>query len=366
MGLLGIYITVYQSVIGTIAKEYAINSTMMGMMVSLHFIGSVIAPIIFGEISDRIGKKAVTLIAFSIMIFGLLSVYFSKSLVIISVGIFFIGCGFAVIEGTLSGVLSESNLQNANRAINLSQMFFSIGAVAGPLISMMSVSLFGSWKASFLFMIIIFGLITAYLYRLEFGIKKVTTENEKGLITIRLFKEKTFVYFCISIFIYVGIEEGVAFWLNTYFKSTFNLNQLGTYALSGYWASMIIGRYLASRFHSKHRLFLNGGLLISLSSFVIALLFKNSVLDFICFLIIGFGFSAVWPIIMSMTANFFPKYVGTAFGVMMTSAAVGGIIVPFFIGLIINFMDIRVAFWVIPLLIIGILLTQIKISKIKV
>lgn len=362
MGLLGIYITIYQSVISAIATEYAINSTKMGMVISLHFIGSVAAPAIFGEISERIGKRATALIALSIMILGLLSVYFFKSLVVISMGIFLIGCGFAVIEGTLTGVLSELNLENTNRVINLSQMFFSIGAVAGPLISILSISLFGSWKASFLLMIILFGLITAYLSRLEFNIKKVTTEIGKGLIVIRLFKEKIFIYLCISIFIYVGIEEGVAFWLNTYFKSTFNSSQLGPYALSGYWASMIIGRYLASRFHNKHSLFLKGGLLISLSFFVVAFLFKNDMLDFICFLIIGFGFSAVWPIIMSMTASFFPKYVGTAFGVMMTSAAVGGIFVPLFIGLVINFMEIRLAFWAIPILIIGILYIMKKIS----
>ena len=366
MGLLGIYITIYQSVISTIAKEYAINSTMIGMIVALHFIGSVIAPTIFGEISVRIGKKTIALIALSMMILGLLSVYISKSLVAISVGIFLIGCGFAVIEGTLSGVLSELNHDNTNRVMNLSQMFFSIGAVTGPLISIMSISLFGSWKVSFLFMIILFGLTAAYLSKLEFGIKKVTTEIEKGFIIIKLFKEKVFIYLCVSIFIYVGIEEGVAFWLNTYFKNTFNLSQLGSYTLSGYWASMIIGRYLASRFQNKHSLFLKGGLLISLSFFVVALLFKNSIVDFICFLIIGLGFSAVWPIIMSMTARYFPKYVGAAFGVMMTSGAVGGIFVPFFIGLIINFMEIRLAFWVIPILIISILIMQIKISRIRV
>lgn len=122
MGLLGIYISVYQSIISIISKNYSINNTVAGVIISLHFIGSLIAPIIFGEISDRIGKKSVVIISFNVLIAGLLMVYLFNNLALIATGIFIIGCGFAVIEGTLSGVLSDVNLDETNKVINISQI----------------------------------------------------------------------------------------------------------------------------------------------------------------------------------------------------------------------------------------------------
>lgn len=360
MLLLGIYISVYQSVIGTISKEYAISSTVVGIIISLHFIGSIAAPVIFGEISDRVGKKPVILITFSLLIVGLLGVYLFKSLIAVSIGIFLIGSGFAVIEGSLSGVLAEVNPEKTGKAMNFSQMFFSIGAVSGPLISMFATNRFGSWRSTFLLMIIAFAGVTVYMSQLQLGERKSKPEAGAGLISWRLFKEKIFILLCISIFAYVGIEEGVAFWLGSYFENTSGSAALGAYTLSGYWGSMVIGRYLASRFHSRYKLFLQGGLLASLIFIVLGLLFRGSMASVMFFILTGFGFSAVWPVIMSLTADRYPEYSGTALGIMMTSGAGGGTVIPLLMGTVSGFAGIETAFWTVPVIIILMLAILMK------
>lgn len=367
MGLLGVYISVYQSIISTITKNYSISNTVAGIIISLHFIGSFVAPIIFGEIGDRIGKKSIIIISLNLLIIGLLMVYLFDNILLLAIGIFIIGCGFAVNEGILSGLLSDVNIGKTNKVINISQMFLSIGAVTGPLITLLLIKLTGSWKFVFPLMIVLFGVILLYFTRLRFdGIRKTVQDHKNtGLISIKLFKEKIFIYLCISIFIYVGIEEGIAFWLVTYFDNSFNAIQLGTYALSAYWASMIVGRYLASRFNNKQRFLLNGGLISSLVFICIALLWQNGIVSLICFAGVGLGFSAVWPIIISITAENYPKYTGTAMGIMMTAGAGGGIAVPFLIGTLTNFGKIYIVFWVVPILIVFILVTQIFIEKSK-
>ena len=367
MGLLGVYISVYQSIISTITKNYSISNTVAGIIISLHFIGSFVAPIIFGEIGDRIGKKSIIIISLNLLIIGLLMVYLFDNILLLAIGIFIIGCGFAVNEGILSGLLSDVNIGKTNKVINISQMFLSIGAVTGPLITLLLIKLTGSWKFVFPLMIVLFGVILLYFTRLRFdGIRKTVQDHKNtGLISIKLFKEKIFIYLCISIFIYVGIEEGIAFWLVTYFDNSFNAIQLGTYALSAYWASMIVGRYLASRFNNKQRFLLNGGLIASLVFICIALLWQNGIVSLICFAGVGLGFSAVWPIIISITAENYPKYTGTAMGIMMTAGAGGGIAVPFLIGTLTNFGKIYIVFWVVPILIVFILVTQIFIEKSK-
>jgi len=299
------------------------------------------------------------LISFGIFITGLLSVYLFNNLLLVAAGIFLIGCGFAVVEGTLSGLLSDVNPDETSKVMNISQMILSIGAVAGPFAALLLTDISGSWKVIFLLMIILFGLVLVYFTKLKFGgsISKVNDNN--GLISLKLFKDSIFIFLCISIFIYVGIEEGVAFWLGTYFKDMYNAGNLGAYTLSGFWASMIIGRYLASRFYNKKDLFLKGGLIISLLFMIAALLLKSSaVANIICFAGVGLGFSAVWPIIISITADNYPKYTGTAMGIMMTFGAGGGIAIPFLVGLIANLSGIGTAFRVFPVLIFIILMVQ--------
>lgn len=363
MLLLGVYISVYQSIINSLSKTYSINNASVGIIIALHFIGSLITPIVFGEISDRIGKKPVAIISFSVLLSGLLAVFLFNNLFLIAAGIFLAGCGFAVIEGTLSGVLSDVNKVKTSKVISISQMFFSIGAVVGPLAALLLINTSGSWKAVFLLMIAMFGLILVFFIRLPLNESVQIIRNKTDLISLKFFKEKIFILLFISMFIYVGIEEGVAFWVNTYFIDIFNASQLGAYALSGYWTSMIIGRYLAGRFYTKRNLFLKGGLLISLLFMIIALLFRNSMVSLVCFIGVGLGFSAVWPVIMSQTADNYPKYTGTAMGIMMTAGAGGGIAIPFLIGLIANFTMIGIAFWVIPVMIILIFITQMQVCK---
>lgn len=361
IGLLGVYISIYQSIISTITANYSISNSVAGLIISMHFTGSLVAPVIFGEISDRVGKKAVVLAAFIIFITGLIFVYLFNSIVMVAIGIFLIGSGFGVIEGTLSGILSDVNTDETGRVISISQMFFSIGAVAGPMIALYLTGLYSSWKVLFLLLIIMYCTILVYLIRLKLNGSNNAVRCDHGLISVKLIKERIFILLCISIFIYVGIEEGVAFWLNTYFGSTYNAGQLGAYALSGYWGGMIAGRYIASRFAEYNKQLIAGGLLFSFFCLITALLVNSSIVNFICFIGVGLGFSAVWPVIISTAARYYPEYTGTTLGIMMTCSAAGGIAVPFLIGFIADFSKIGTAFRVIPVMTILILAAQVYI-----
>lgn len=369
MCLLGVYLAVYQSIIGTISKEYSTGSAAMGLIISLHFIGSIIAPVIFGEISDRKGKKPVTIMAFVLVVAGLLSVFIFKNLIIISAGIFIIGCGFAIIEGNLAAVVAEVNTDNSGQAMNFTQMFFSLGAVFGPLISMFLIKSTGSWKSIFLVLIVAFTFVAAYISGPLPGKSSGQAETINGLITLKLLKNKMFILLCISLFAYVGIEEGMAFWFGAYFNNYpgHASGTLGAYTLSGYWGIMILGRYLASRMHNSYNLFLKGGLVLAFCSIIIALLFKGSAVSAVFFVLSGLGFSAVWPIIVTITAISYPEYNSTAMGIMMTSGAGGGAVVPLLTGVVTGYAGVELAFCIFPVIILLILLalTGIRIPTSK-
>ena len=45
MGLLGVYLSVYQSVIGDISADFRLSAGLTGLMISFHFLGSFLLPI---------------------------------------------------------------------------------------------------------------------------------------------------------------------------------------------------------------------------------------------------------------------------------------------------------------------------------
>lgn len=394
---LGMYLAVYQVAIDFISNELTISSTVSGILISFHFAGILIASAILGEISDRIGKKPVIIICFMIIIAGLLLVYLFNTIELIAAGILLIGCGFGAIEGVMSGLLADLNSSRTNQVINISQMYFSIGAVVGPVSAVWMTEFLGSWKQNYIVLAVIFFIlliIVAKQKHAEMNGKEPMAENmppgvppvkemplpeetipveempeqeglpgPKGSIAVFLLKEKKLILLCAAIFIYVGIEEATAFWTNTYFLDVFNVEKLGAYALSGYWGSMVAGRYIGSRFEEKSNMFCRVGLLISLISVILALIVKNPVFNLACFILIGLGFSVVWPVLMATAAKSYHKYTGTAMGIMIMFSAVGGIVVPFFMGAMGEFLDTGTAFLIVPVLAFVILLLQRKIEK---
>jgi len=320
----------------------------MGTIVALHFVGSIITPVISGEIGDRIGKKLVVIIAFAVFCTGLALIYFFSNIFLLAAGIFIIGCGFSTIEGMLSGVLTDNNREHRSKVIDISQVFFCVGAIAGPLLAILFSELFVEWKSIFLFLLGMFLLVMVLFISTKVEGAIEPGEKSSGLITVKLFKSKLFIIFCISIFLYVGVEEGVAFWTTTYFETLYDAKQLGSYALSAYWGAMVVGRYLASRFERKRSQFTFWGLVISVVFSIAALIIKNPIVNFACFAAVGFGFAVIWPFIVAKVAEKYPEYTGTAIGIMMTSSAGGGLFLPFIMGAVTGVSSISAAFGVIP------------------
>lgn len=330
---------------------------------ALHFLGSFITPVISGEIADRTTKKIVTLAALSIIVLGLTLIFFFNNIILFMTGVFLIGSGFSVVEGMLSAILSDNNRAHTGKVINLSQVFFCVGAIAGPLLAVLFTYLFDGWKPIFGFLMIIFFCATFLLSNVEIQNRYKINIKSSTPITFNLMKSKLFIILCVSIFLYVGIEEGLAFWTTTYFEEILDKKVLGSFALSGYWAAMAAGRYISSRFEKKLSYFIFIGLILSLILSLFVLIVRSPIANFICFIGIGLGFSVIWPAIMTMTARKYHKYTGTSLGIMMSFSAAGGISVPLLIGLLADAVTMKLSFVTIPIIIVLILVLQLAIYR---
>jgi fucose permease len=357
---LGIYLAMLQRILDEIALEFSVNKVLMGTLVMAHFLGFFLGPLIAGELSDRYGRKRVIIFAFLSFCVGLILILLSEAFEFVFIGLFFAGIGFGILEGTISALITDMKQNDVNKTMNISQMFLAIGTVVGPFLAMLVVSLSGRWKPLFMISFLISLLFMFIFIKTDYPDYKVT-ETLQGTITKKLLKNKHFLILCISMIMYVGVEEGLAFWITTYIKQHSIPDYYPTVALSLFWASMIPGRYLASRFKMRLNALIAMGSGMSGVFLIAGLLSNNYLLTILFFFLIGFGLSGIFPIIMAIVKMKFQKYAGTAFGLIMSCCAIGGVTVPLIMGYIGEFFSLKIAlsFCLIPLLIIIIIHTFI-------
>jgi len=347
MLLLGLNLGVYQSVLVDINDFFDLGGAYSGLLVAIFFLGALFVPVLAGELSDRIGKKFVLIISCIIFIAGIVIVTQATNIITCGIGVFFIGSGACTIEALLSAVITDENPGSSEKVMNFSQLFFCIGAVAGPMLSLAARTLGASWQIIMLIVAAIFIPALISLFFLD-ETRKLNAQKDKHekAFSKTLVKDARFLLFFFSMFLYVGAESGIAFSIIGYF-SDINHNILtGEMALSLFWFGMIIGRLCAGLLHKIS----NTLMIVCLSgsaAFSFLLQFSHqAIFSTALFLLLGLSFSAVWPLLMAFCTQTFSRFSGTAGGLMVTGGALGGMSLPMLMGVIAEMSEIRVSFLV--------------------
>ena len=328
MLVLGLSLSIYQSVIGDITEIFDSEGMFSGVLLVLYFMGALILPAASGAISDWIGKKNLMLIGGMCMVCGVVMVALSRHVALVGAGMFLTGGGSSTVEGLLSAKISDDYPHIAEKLMNYSQMFFCIGAVSGPLLVIAVRALGGGWQINMFVVAAFLMLATAFLAKIQKD-GKDTHHKEKHEIkhSTALFKDIRFLMFFLAMLLYVGAEGGMAFFIVRYFQSI-DVAVLGEISLSMFWGAMILGRFLSGRLHE----YSDQILIFSVASAVVFSLVLQWVdlpmVSALIFFLLGLCMAAVWPLIMAHCTRMFSNVSGTAGGLMMTAGALGGIIMP--------------------------------------
>jgi fucose permease len=159
----------------------------------------------------------------------------------------------------------------------------------------------------------------------------------------KLFRNRTVLLYFVSMFAYVGTEQGTAVWISKFLSTYhgYDPQTAGAAAVSWFWglltAGCLLGMLLLRLFDSRKVLIVSAA--VAMAVLAVALLGPGPV-ALIAFPMVGFAISVMWPIIVSLGLNSVAEHHGAVSGILCT-AICGGAVVPLVIGRLGDYAGLR-------------------------
>jgi len=339
----------FQFALRNISTEFAASTTGSGLLVAAQYVSVILMPLLFGRLADRAGKRTVVLSFSVLFLLGCLLSAISRGVFAFAAGVFFIGAGYSVCESAGSAALADASPEHGTRWVNLSQGALSLGAVVSPLFSQATTDALGwSWRA--MFFVCLGGSLLSLLFLLSSRFPAVSEAAKQTTAPARAyFRDRPFLLFFSAILLYVGLENGFGYFTESFFSLELGAASLGAFAISAYWASMALSRFVFGILPIKPERTLVACLGVSGALFLALALMKAAIPALVFCACIGFSFGPVWSSLMNLSAGRFSGSSGGAMGLMSAGCGLGGAVFPALMGLVSDQLDLRAAFLLLAL-----------------
>lgn len=342
IGWLGVYASLLSTVSNRFALQFAMPETDAGLFISAHAIGMLISVLLSGSLADSMGKRRIVLISTAVMVLGLFITFFFTSLFMVFLGLFLTGMGFSPSEAIGSALLTDENPGNATGWMNLSQVFFGLGAVLSPLAVMWYLSTgrhFGG------LLLVVAGLValTGFMILLAGGEMGARSPEKTRLNMFSVLKVRTVLICCLMVFIYLGCESVALAYMKQLFLLHGEGSNLADLSVSLFWFAMILLRLVGTWMDGREMISLRWITLLMPLGAGISLLAKSPVLRLVGTALYGAGCGAVWPMLFVLASRALPLRSGAVFGVMMLFTTAGNSLFPLLIGSWVGQAEVTVA-----------------------
>jgi fucose permease len=329
--------------LGPALPELAANSgsslATIGGVITALFLGALISLSVAGPLNDRLGQRPVLIVGVVLLALGTLGIAASHSLPLTFLCAVVAGLGHGAIDISTNVLIAEVFVGRSAAALNLLNVFFGLGAVAGPAIAGLTLRLWNTalpalWIGAAL------TLLQAPLIPLLADAPRAPHAEAGKSRAAALFRMPLLWALGVLVLIYVGVENGIASWTTTYLASTTRLDHAtAALATSGFWLALTGGRVIAALIGI--RLTPNRLLLIALSgAFAGGVLLVASVgnapLTIAAVLCMGLCFGPVFPTTLAITTATFRQAPGTAASAVVAMGSVGGMLLPWLQGVLLE------------------------------
>jgi len=353
----------------SVSSSFDLSETMAGFLPFSFFIAYGVMSIPAGFMVEKFGEKKLMIFAFvlafaaSILFAGL------PSFGLFLFSLFTIGTGMAILQVVINPLLRVAGGEEHYAFTSvMAQLVFGAASFVSPqvyswlvtgldkapemqsgIISYLSgivpadmswVSIYWIFALASLAMIIVIFAVSFPKVELQDDEKAGSKESY-----VELFKNKLVILYFFGIFAYVGVEQGISYWMSKFLQiyHGFDYETVGANAVGNFWGLMtiggILGLILLKIMDSK--LVLKLFTSIAIISLAVALFTSNATASLWGFQISGFFLSVMYPIILSLGLNSVSKHHGSFAGILMTGI-MGGAVVQLLIGFVSDFTSLKV------------------------
>lgn len=333
----------YQASLWSIGQNYDLTTTSMGLFASVELFADMLAPIILGSWADRTGKARSMIILLAVQLASTVLVWVSQSQELFLAGIFLLGLTTSGLQFISIATVADAYPISGKRKIGYITSMYALGAVISPLVVSFYLGCGLDWRT--LFVLLAAGSLVALIALRASGADvREQAVNDHGVQSTNAhrFVLWAILLLCVVMCVYVGFENGFAFFVDTMFTDVFNVSS-GKFALSVYWAMMIPARILVGHF-AKHVDNILIGSIIAIPC--ITVLFALSGNDTIALLLIvplGLASGAIYPCVLNIAIPLAGEKTATATGMITTATGIGGFALTALTGFMADQWGMRVA-----------------------
>jgi len=330
----GIMALMIGSIMTFITQDYKINYAIAGTLLSLHSMGNLFASFVAVYMIKMFGRKKSIIFLSSLLVISYLGIIFFDNVCILYIMFFITGLGRGSISNVDNAIINDIATGKSS-LLNLLHTFFAFGAFLTPIIASVITGYGYSWKIV-LGIGVLFSISMVITYCFmdidDLSIVKSKNYNDKNLY----YKNIDFYFASLLLFFYLGVENCVNGWIVTYLKDTGIMST--SYAqrlLSLIWVVIIFGRlltaYLSEKKIKKETLILFNSIGAAVFFFVL-INSTNIIVITLSITLFGFFIAGIYPTTVSSVGKIINGS-ASAMAVLLAFAGVGGIILPWLVGI---------------------------------
>ena len=316
-----------------LAHRFSLDQMGIGSLAALLPFGILTGSLILGPVVDRFGYKSPLATAALILSAGFLMVARAESFPIVQTAFFVIGLGGGVLNGGTNALVADISGESKSARLSLLGVFFGVGALGMPALTGLLLRTVTPMEIISWFALAIL-LPLAYMLAIRFPSPK----QHQGFplaMAMTLVRDRTLILLAMILFFESAAEGLVSNWTPAYFQGSSGLEpEIAIFMLTVLSGSLTGARLVlgwALR-RAQPRTVLIGCLATAGVGTLLLALTTNAYLAAGAMVLLGIGFAAAFPVIVSFIAELFPGLTGTAIGIALIIALTGNMALNYGVG----------------------------------
>ncbi len=311
----------------------AIDLAQQGQLLSVMFTGLLAATIVAGPTQDRFGAKLVLVAAAGAVAVALVLLALARSFSSAAVWAGLLGIGAGWLNLGANALVSEVYPESRGRMLNLTNVFFGVGALFVPLL--VSVA-FGVLSVGGVLAVCaaVAALAVAAAAPLRFPPPRERASFDLGEFW-RAARGPGVLLLAALMFFEMGNEAALSGWTSTYAGAMGWSPRVATVILLGYWVMAIAGRSASAGLQARlgnERLVLGAAVVSAVGCIILLLGARSLPVLALGAWLTSLGLSPVVPTTLAIAADRHHRFGGTIFSLLFTIGTFGSMSFPLALG----------------------------------